>query len=76
MGLALCPGRLYMAVQWLPLHPAIAIFGGRDEHTGSHHYPFLQTFLILSVRKNELPTSTALVFTWDFFIVLGIRGFP
>lgn len=76
MGLALCPEGLYMSPQRLSPHLVITIFGNRDGHMRSHLYPFLQTFLVLSVRKNELPASPALMFTWDFFVILGTGGFP
>lgn len=76
MGLAFCPERLYMSPQRLSPHLIITIFGDRNGHMRSHYYPFLQTFLVLSVRKNELPTSPALMFTWDFVIILGTGEFP
>lgn len=51
MGLALCLECLYVAAERLSLHFIITGFGDRDWHLRSHHYPFLQTFLVHSVRR-------------------------
>lgn len=76
MGLALCLQCPYMAAQRLPQHltvtvleKKISIWGHTITHSSKHSW-----FLVS--KKKELPTSPALVLTWDFIIVLGIGGFP